>query len=196
RVCRGGRVLPGRGLRRLLLPRRPGGAPRAPERAPHNARVRLARPAGRDPGLEGAHGLGDALVHPHRRLRRGFRRRRVAWPQRVRARRRPDLPHLLHRRPRRRGARQHLELPRHDRARAPGGVGGLARGLPAVASLQIVALPRRLRRAGMTMTPRVLLDGLAIPESPRWYDGRLWFSNWGTRQIVAVDLDGSSENTI
>jgi sugar lactone lactonase YvrE len=45
----------------------------------------------------------------------------------------------------------------------------------------------------MSMTPRVLLDGLAIPESPRWHDGRLWFSNWGTRQLVAVDLDGSSE---
>jgi sugar lactone lactonase YvrE len=39
----------------------------------------------------------------------------------------------------------------------------------------------------------VLLDGLAIPESPRWHEGRLWFSNWGTREIVAVDLDGNSE---
>ncbi len=44
-----------------------------------------------------------------------------------------------------------------------------------------------------TIQPRVLLDGLAMPESPRWHDGRLWFSNWGTRQIVAVDLDGNSE---
>jgi sugar lactone lactonase YvrE len=43
------------------------------------------------------------------------------------------------------------------------------------------------------MQPRVLLDGLAIPESPRWHEGRLWLSNWGTRQIVAVDLDGNSE---
>ena len=43
------------------------------------------------------------------------------------------------------------------------------------------------------MHPRVLLDGLAMPESPRWHDGRLWFSNWGTRQIVAVDLDGRSD---
>ena len=43
------------------------------------------------------------------------------------------------------------------------------------------------------MEARVLLDGLAIPESPRWHDDRLWFSNWGTGQIVAVDLDGSSE---
>jgi sugar lactone lactonase YvrE len=33
---------------------------------------------------------------------------------------------------------------------------------------------------------------LAMPESPRWHDGRLWLSNWGTREIVAVDLDGSS----
>ena len=41
--------------------------------------------------------------------------------------------------------------------------------------------------------PRVLLDGLAIGESPRWHDGRLWFSNWGTDEIVAVDLDGNSE---
>jgi sugar lactone lactonase YvrE len=45
----------------------------------------------------------------------------------------------------------------------------------------------------MTGSPRVLLDGLALPESPRWHDGRLWFSDWGTRQIVAVDLEGRSE---
>ena len=39
----------------------------------------------------------------------------------------------------------------------------------------------------------MLLDGLAMPESPRWHDGRLWFSNWGAEEIVAVDLDGTSE---
>ena len=43
------------------------------------------------------------------------------------------------------------------------------------------------------MQHRLLLDGLAMPESPRWHDGRLWFSNWGTKQIVAVDLDGNSK---
>jgi sugar lactone lactonase YvrE len=43
------------------------------------------------------------------------------------------------------------------------------------------------------MQPRILLDGLAMPESPRWHQGRLWFSNWGTRQIVAVDLNGNSD---
>ena len=41
---------------------------------------------------------------------------------------------------------QHVELPRHHRARTPGGVGGLAGGLPADAALPVVELPRRLRR--------------------------------------------------
>jgi len=39
---------------------------------------------------------------------------------------------------------------------------------------------------------RVLLDGLAMVESPRWHDGRLWFPHWGTPEIVAVGLDGRS----
>lgn len=41
--------------------------------------------------------------------------------------------------------------------------------------------------------PRVLLEGLAYVESPRWHDDRLWFAHWGTDEIVAVDLDGTSE---
>jgi sugar lactone lactonase YvrE len=41
--------------------------------------------------------------------------------------------------------------------------------------------------------PRVLLAGLAIGESPRWHDGRLWLCNWGVGEIIAVDLDGTSE---
>ena len=40
---------------------------------------------------------------------------------------------------------------------------------------------------------QVLLSGFGMGESPRWHDGRLWFSNWGTNEIVAVDLDGNSE---
>jgi sugar lactone lactonase YvrE len=39
----------------------------------------------------------------------------------------------------------------------------------------------------------ILLRGFGMGESPRWHDGRLWFSSWGTDEIVAVDLDGSSE---
>jgi sugar lactone lactonase YvrE len=48
-------------------------------------------------------------------------------------------------------------------------------------------------RGGVMSEPKVLLSGLGIPESPRWHDGRLWFSNWIDQQVVAVDLDGTSE---
>jgi sugar lactone lactonase YvrE len=41
--------------------------------------------------------------------------------------------------------------------------------------------------------PKVLLDGLAYVESPRWHDGRLWFAHWGAGEIVAVDLADNSE---
>ena len=41
--------------------------------------------------------------------------------------------------------------------------------------------------------PKVLLDGLAYVETPRWHEGRLWFAHWGTGEVVAVDLNGKSE---
>jgi sugar lactone lactonase YvrE len=41
--------------------------------------------------------------------------------------------------------------------------------------------------------PRVVLDGLAYVESPRWHDGRLWFAHWGTDEIIAVSVDGTKE---
>ncbi|MEI9411524.1 SMP-30/gluconolactonase/LRE family protein [Mesorhizobium salmacidum] len=40
---------------------------------------------------------------------------------------------------------------------------------------------------------RVVVDGLAFGESPRWHDGRLWVCNWGTGEIIAVDAHGNSE---
>jgi len=39
----------------------------------------------------------------------------------------------------------------------------------------------------------VLLTGLKIGESARWHEGRLWLSNWGAQQVLAVDLDGTAE---
>lgn len=41
--------------------------------------------------------------------------------------------------------------------------------------------------------PRVLLDGIAFGESPRWYGDRLWFADWGAGEVVAVGADGGSE---
>jgi sugar lactone lactonase YvrE len=43
------------------------------------------------------------------------------------------------------------------------------------------------------MKAEVLLTGLGLGESPRWHAGRLWFANWGTQEIRAVDLDGRDE---
>src|SRR5919199_1166256 len=40
---------------------------------------------------------------------------------------------------------------------------------------------------------RILMTGIALGESPRWHDGRLWFSDWGAQEVVAVDLQGTSE---
>ena len=41
--------------------------------------------------------------------------------------------------------------------------------------------------------PRVLLTGIALGESPRWHDDRLWFSDWLAGEVVAVDFEGESE---
>jgi sugar lactone lactonase YvrE len=41
--------------------------------------------------------------------------------------------------------------------------------------------------------PLILLTGLALGESPRWHEQRLWFSDWGAQEIIAVGLDGKSE---
>jgi sugar lactone lactonase YvrE len=39
----------------------------------------------------------------------------------------------------------------------------------------------------------VLCAGLGLVESPRWHDGRLWFSDWIAGEIVAVDDAGAAE---
>jgi sugar lactone lactonase YvrE len=40
---------------------------------------------------------------------------------------------------------------------------------------------------------KTLMTGLALGESPRWHDGRLWLSDWGAQELIAVDLEGRSE---
>ena len=47
----------------------------------------------------------------------------------------------------------------------------------------------------MKKTPELqtLMTGIAFGESPRWHDDRLWFSDWGAQEVIAVDLDGKSE---
>ena len=39
----------------------------------------------------------------------------------------------------------------------------------------------------------VLMEGVVFGESPRWHDGRVWFSDWGANRVIAVGTDGSHE---
>ena len=41
-----------------------------------------------------------------------------------------------------------------------------------------------------------LLTGLALGESPRWHNGRLWLADWVAGEILAVDAVGRRERTI
>jgi sugar lactone lactonase YvrE len=42
-------------------------------------------------------------------------------------------------------------------------------------------------------TLKVLIDGLAFPEGPRWHDGKFFFSDMHAHQVVAVDMAGKRE---
>ena len=39
----------------------------------------------------------------------------------------------------------------------------------------------------------VLMDGITFGESPRWQDGRVWFSDWGAHQVIALDPQDGHE---
>jgi sugar lactone lactonase YvrE len=43
------------------------------------------------------------------------------------------------------------------------------------------------------VAPEVLMEGIVFGESPRWHDGRLWFSDWGANQVIALGSDGGHE---
>jgi sugar lactone lactonase YvrE len=41
--------------------------------------------------------------------------------------------------------------------------------------------------------PQIVMTGIVFGEQPRWHEDRLWFSDWGKPEVVAVDLEGNSE---
>lgn len=49
-----------------------------------------------------------------------------------------------------------------------------------------------LRRLTLPET-RTLVTDLVLGESPRWHDERLWFSDWGAQEVVAIDLEGTRD---
>jgi sugar lactone lactonase YvrE len=46
------------------------------------------------------------------------------------------------------------------------------------------------------MAGRVVLEGLAFPEGPRWRDGLLWFSDVEGRQVMAIDEAGTTHTVL
>jgi sugar lactone lactonase YvrE len=40
---------------------------------------------------------------------------------------------------------------------------------------------------------RIVASDIVFGEQPRWHDGRLWFSDRGRREVIAIDLDGKRE---
>ena len=45
----------------------------------------------------------------------------------------------------------------------------------------------------MNNKPKIILRGLAFPESPRWHGGKLWFSDMHAHKVMTVDLKGKTE---
>jgi sugar lactone lactonase YvrE len=54
-------------------------------------------------------------------------------------------------------------------------------------------MENRITRESSVPQLQTLMTGLVFVESPRWHDDCLWFSDWGTQEIIAVDLEGRSE---
>ena len=40
---------------------------------------------------------------------------------------------------------------------------------------------------------QTLMTGIGLGESPRWHEGRLWFSDWVAEEVIALDLEENSE---
>ncbi|MCX4098443.1 SMP-30/gluconolactonase/LRE family protein [Nocardia sp. alder85J] len=45
----------------------------------------------------------------------------------------------------------------------------------------------------MTAALRTILTGRGLVESPRWHEGRLYFSDWSAGEVIAVDDAGQAE---
>ena len=46
----------------------------------------------------------------------------------------------------------------------------------------------------MSKKTEVLIDGLTFTEGPRWHDERLYFSDFFTHRVLAVDIEGAFRN--
>ena len=91
-----------------------------------------------------------------------------------------------------RGGRAH-QAPRVLRLRQGRPVLTAARARSAALALHARRTDESGRRAAVCLSMTVLMEGIVFGESPRWHDGRVWFSDWGAHQVIALDPDGRSE---
>jgi sugar lactone lactonase YvrE len=52
------------------------------------------------------------------------------------------------------------------------------------------------RNSQMETQTTVLADNLKFPEGPRWHDGKLWFTDYATRRVMHVDLQGNIQTVV
>jgi sugar lactone lactonase YvrE len=45
----------------------------------------------------------------------------------------------------------------------------------------------------MDANVRTLMTGLAMGESPRWHEDRLWLADWGAQEILAINIEGKCD---
>jgi sugar lactone lactonase YvrE len=48
----------------------------------------------------------------------------------------------------------------------------------------------------MASDTKILVDGLAFPEGPRWHDGKFWFSDMHSKKVLRTGLDGRTETVV
>ena len=48
----------------------------------------------------------------------------------------------------------------------------------------------------MSKKTEVLIEGITFTEGPRWHDGRLYFSDFFTHRVLAVDTEGNMETIV
>ena len=48
----------------------------------------------------------------------------------------------------------------------------------------------------MSKNTEVLIDGLTFTEGPRWHESKLYFSDFFTHRVLAVDLEGHLETIV
>src|SRR4051812_25904206 len=51
----------------------------------------------------------------------------------------------------------------------------------------------REERMNLHPKPHIMLTSVGFGESPRWHAGRLWVSDWGTQELIAVSQEGKRE---